>query len=221
MWSIFFFFCFTSSNTTSRIAGVFAFSFFLLLLDTTKEKKKTKEQLFSNSCSHRPDSNQRPRDSYLPYSPPLYQLSYGEFLYKMKVCTEYILSIHTKWPCGAMDSALDFGSSGCGFESRHGCLYFSLFVFRSAAWSLFLLSSSYCLWKRWQKKNIYTHLVTKRKNRNVTTKKRNNKRQKESNTVRLRQRRRRRKNTRHEQKKHAWVYKENNTKILTHIKSCT
>ena len=22
------------------------------------------------------------------------------------------------WPCGAMDSALDFGSSGCGFESH-------------------------------------------------------------------------------------------------------
>ena len=24
------------------------------------------------------------------------------------------------WPCGAMDSALDFGSSGCGFESHQG-----------------------------------------------------------------------------------------------------
>ena len=30
-------------------------------------------------------------------------------------------------PCGAMDSALDFGSSGCGFESRHGCLNFFFF----------------------------------------------------------------------------------------------
>ena len=29
--------------------------------------------------SHRPDSNQRPRDYYKTYSPPLYQLSYGEW----------------------------------------------------------------------------------------------------------------------------------------------
>ena len=26
----------------------------------------------------------------------------------------------TARPCGAMDSALDFGSSGCGFESHQG-----------------------------------------------------------------------------------------------------
>ena len=32
-----------------------------------------------------------------------------------KICT---------WPCGAMDSALDFESSGCGFESHQGRFFF-------------------------------------------------------------------------------------------------
>ena len=27
-----------------------------------------------------------------------------------------------------LDSALDFGSSGCGFESRHGCFYFIVYI---------------------------------------------------------------------------------------------
>ena len=29
-------------------------------------------------------------------------------------------------PCGAMDSASDFGSESCGFESRQGLLFFFL-----------------------------------------------------------------------------------------------
>jgi hypothetical protein len=38
-------------------------------------------------------------------------------------------------PCGAMDSASDFGSESCGFESRQGLFFFFLF-FRFVLWLL-------------------------------------------------------------------------------------
>ena len=39
------------------------------------------------------------------------------FIAALKVCSTRFTCVR---PCGAMDSALDFGSSGCGFESHQG-----------------------------------------------------------------------------------------------------
>ena len=43
-----------------------------------------------------------------------------EFLLALDPKVLMALKLSERGPCGAMDSALDFGSSGCGFESHQG-----------------------------------------------------------------------------------------------------